>query len=213
MLYFLFEKYPQSKIFAMLRPHGKISYRISDTDLETIITDMESLKENGIDGFVFGALTPNRDIDVEKCQNVIENANGLPVTFHRAFDMTLPSKKLDNVDKIVSCGFTRILTSGFAETAEFGIDALTEIQRYITENSINLILMPGCGITIRNAEKILRISECREFHASCKTKVVEDIPRFDEDTAAISKEIDKNEHSLTDIVIVRKLVAIGKLCF
>lgn len=195
----------------MLRPHNKISYQISDTDLEAIITDMDLMKENSVDGFVFGALTAERDIDVEKCQKIIENANGLPVTFHRAFDMTLPSKKLDNIDKIISCGFTRILSSGFAETAEFGIENLVEMQQYITDQSLNIILMPGCGVTIRNANKILCTTDCKEFHASAKTKIVEDIPHFESDTAAISKEIDSNSYFLTDIAAVRKLAAIGKL--
>lgn len=67
----------------MLRPHGKISYQHTDTDMEIIEKDMVTLIENGVDGFVFGALTADRDIDVERCQQVIRLASGLPVTFHR----------------------------------------------------------------------------------------------------------------------------------
>lgn len=67
----------------MLRPHGRISYQHTDTDIQILKTDISLLIDNGADGFVFGALTSDRDIDVGRCQQVIELARGLPVTFHR----------------------------------------------------------------------------------------------------------------------------------
>lgn len=67
----------------MLRPHGKISYQHSDTDMEILEADINLLIENGADGFVFGALTHDRDIDIDRCQQIIELASGRPVTFHR----------------------------------------------------------------------------------------------------------------------------------
>lgn len=195
----------------MLRSHGRISYQHSDTDMETILTDMNELRENGVDGFVFGALTSDRNIDIERCQKVISNANGLPVTFHRAFDMTVPSMKFENVLKIVNCGFTRILTSGFAETAEIGVDELVAIQQYITEKRFDLVLMPGCGVSVKNAEQILQMTGCKEFHASAKVKIFEKMPKNEADTVTISKEIENSSYSVTDKYIVKQLVAIGKM--
>lgn len=195
----------------MLRPHGRISYEISETDLETILTDMDGLRDNGVDGFVFGALTSDRNIDVEKCKTVIKHANGLPVTFHRAFDMTIPTEKFENVKRIAECGFSRILTSGFSETAELGANVLADIQRFILDNKLNLILMPGCGVTIKNAEYILETTGCKEFHASAKVKVVEELVKNPGDTKAISKEIENNSYSVTDREIVRQLVSISKM--
>lgn len=67
----------------MLRPHGRISFLHSDTDMEIIKNDINLLMDNGADGFVFGALNHDRDIDVGRCQQVIKLACGRPVTFHR----------------------------------------------------------------------------------------------------------------------------------
>lgn len=195
----------------MLRPHCRISFRMSDTDMETILTDMKVLHEYGVDGFVFGALTPTRDIDIEKCEQVIKNADGLSVTFHRAFDMTVPAMRFENIEKITSCGFQRILTSGFAETSELGLLYLTEMQQYILDKKLNLCLMPGCGVTVNNAEQILRTTGCKEFHASAKNRRVENIPNNMTDTNAILKEIEQNSYSQTDREIVKQLVAIGKM--
>lgn len=84
--------------------------------------------------------------------------------------MSVPSLKFQNIDKIAQCGFQRILSSGFADTAESGIDALTEVRKYIEKKEYNLILMPGCGISIENADSILQLTGVKEFHASAKRK-------------------------------------------
>lgn len=195
----------------MLRPHGRISYQHTDIDMEIIKTDIQLLIAGGADGFVFGALTADRDIDIERCRQVVELARGLPVTFHRAFDMTIPMNKLQNIDKIADCGFKRLLSSGLAETAEKGIDALTEINKYIAEKGYNLILMPGCGVTVKNAENILQTSGCKEFHSSGKTKVVESIPSYPSDTISIKKDIENNAYAVTCRETVQQLVNIGKM--
>ena len=84
--------------------------------------------------------------------------------------MTVPSSKFQNIDEIAQCGFQRILSSGFADTAESGIEALTEARKYIEKKKYNLILMPGCGISIKNADSILQLTGVKEFHASAKRK-------------------------------------------
>lgn len=195
----------------MLRPHARISFQHTDTDMEIIKADMKVFIEGGADGFVFGALTADRDIDVEKCRQVVELSNALPVTFHRAFDMTIAENKLQNVDKIADCGFARILSSGLAETAELGIEALTEINKYIAEKRYRLVLMPGCGVTTKNAEYILQTSGCKEFHASAKIKATECIAPHSSDASAIKMEIENNFYTVTSCEIVQQLVRIGKL--
>lgn len=76
-------QFPNVTIFAMLRPHGKISYQHTDADMEILKADIKILLENGADGFVFGALTSSREIDVGRCQEIVDLAGGRPVTFHR----------------------------------------------------------------------------------------------------------------------------------
>lgn len=124
--------------------------------------------------------------------------------------MSIPANKLQNIDKIAKCGFTRILSSGLAETAEKGLDNLTAMNKYIVERNYNLILMPGCGVTSKNADRILQTTGCKEFHSSAKSKVVENIPSHASDTKFISDEITSNSYSVTDREIVERLVNIGK---
>lgn len=200
-----------AKVFAMLRPHGRISYQHSDIDMEIIKTDIESLIDGGADGFVFGALTADRSIDTAKCCRIVELARGLPVTFHRAFDMTIPADRFLSVDEIAGCGFRRILSSGFESTAEKGAQSLAEINDYIRQKGYNLVLMPGCGVTIQNAAKILDVTGCQEFHSSAKIKAVESILKHDSDTPFIENDRTGNSFNVTSRDIVQQLVNIGKV--
>lgn len=192
----------------MLRPVNRTSFTHSDTDMENILFDMKAFAQHGVDGFVFGALDSKREIDVPKCKLVIESANGLPVTFHRAFDQSIPARNLQNIELISSLGFQRLLTSGFAETAEIGIPALTILNDFVKENGLNLIIMPGCGITPANAERILTETRCREFHGSAKAKLVEVIPADGSDTPGITAAIRNNAIYCADKATVIQLAQI-----
>lgn len=127
-----------------------------------------------------------------------------------AFDMSIPANKLQSIDKIAQCGFSRILSSGLAESADKGLDNLTAMNKYIAERNYNLILMPGCGVTSKNADRILQTSGCKEFHASAKSKIVENIPSHASDTEFIKNDVTNNSYSVTDREIVERLVNIGK---
>lgn len=179
--------------------------------MDNIVSDMKVFAEHEVDGFVFGALLPNRDIDVDNCTRVLENANGLPVTFHRAFDMSKPSQQSDNLKLLSNLGFKRVLTSGFAETAELGIEVLKNCHNYVLENNLDLIIMPGCGITPANAEYILRETGCQEFHGSAKIKIIESIPAHAGDTQAITDSIKSNFCNFADATTVKQLAQIRDL--
>lgn len=124
--------------------------------------------------------------------------------------MTIPTTKDENIAKIVDLGFKRLLTSGFCETAEQGLKELCEIQNYINKEQLDLTLMPGSGVSIKNAANILQATGCKEFHASAKRSHIEHIPHDDGDTSFITTSIYANSSILTEEETVRSLVSIGK---
>ena len=150
-------------VYVMIRPRGG-DFAYSGDEFQTMKEDLGILKENGADGFVFGILTPEGDIDEHKCQELVELSQPHPVTFHRAFDVARdPSKALET---LISLGFSRVLTSGQDSTA---LEGLPVIKTLVEQAGSRIIVVPGGGITERNLERILKGSGAKEFHCSART--------------------------------------------
>lgn len=135
--------------------------------MDAMLEDVESLNE--ADGFVFGALTDNFEIDVEKCRRFVEKCGKKSKTFHRAFDLTNKKNIEDNLKLVSDLGFSRLLSSGLESTAALG---LSNLKLMMNVKDLPIIIMPGAGISPKNLEQILRKSGAKEFHASCRSKKV-----------------------------------------
>lgn len=129
-----------------------------------MLDDLAHLKSLGIDGFVFGALSPGNHLDIAACRRILEAARPLPVTFHRAFD-ELVDDPLVALDQIRELGFARLLTSGQASSAEAGLEV---IEKLVARAGEGLVVMPGAGITDGNIARLRDGSGAREFHGSAK---------------------------------------------
>lgn len=145
-------------INAMIRPRGG-DFCYSDTEFEEMLEDVRAFKAEGVNGIVFGILTPEGDIDMERSRILIEEARPLSVTFHRAFDMTRDA--YDSLEKLISLGVDRILTSGQEPSVLEGADLLAELVKRAGDR---IIIMPGCGINERNFGKIQRLVGAKEYH-------------------------------------------------
>lgn len=165
--------------------------------MDCILEDMKEFSVNGVDGFVFGALTVDKKIDENCCTLVKQHSNSLPLTFHRAIDITDPTMLTENVAKVESLGFNRILTSGLKTSAEQGIENISKMKR----SSKNLIIMPGAGVNLKNLEGILTATGCKEFHSSASIKTVNEI---------VPEDINFGKIILTDADIVKSFVKIGQ---
>ena len=100
-------------------------------------------KENGADGIVLGLLKPDGTL-IKKNFLLVELARPLPVTFHRAFDMSIDYCK--SLEDIIDTGCSRILSSGGAINVDLGFDNLVHLLNQ-ANNRVELI--PGSGVNIQ----------------------------------------------------------------
>ena len=115
---------------------------------------------------VIGALTANGDIDTGTCRRLIAAADGMSITFHRAFDMCRDANKA--LEELITLGCDRVLTSGQAATAQAGIPLLKEL---VEQAAGRITIMPGCGVSSTNAAAILQATGATEIHASARKSV------------------------------------------
>lgn len=125
--------------------------------------DIRLARKLGAAGVVIGALMPDGSIDEEAIRCMMDEAEGLSVTFHRAFDVC--RKPEEALEKIISLGCHRLLTSGQATTAELGIPML---KKLIEQADGRIIIMPGAGVNPQNASRILEETGALEIHGSLR---------------------------------------------
>jgi len=149
-------------LYAMIRIRcGDFVY--SPEEIDAMLYDLKILKDHRVNGFVFGALTTECEIDAVACEKIVSAARPLPVTFSRAFDLT--TNPVKSMELLANLGFKRILTSGQKNTALEGL----ELIKILLQKAQKVVIMPGAGITKDNIRKIME-SGAKEFHASAKKR-------------------------------------------
>ena len=151
------------KLHVLIRPReGDFVY--DEAEAETMLGDIRLAHQLGADGVVIGALTRDGDIDMPLCSRLIDAAQDMQVTFHRAFDHARdPFQALED---IIALGCTRLLTSGQAPTAETGIPLLRQL---VLQANGRIIIMPGAGVSPTNARCILDATGATEIHGSLRS--------------------------------------------
>lgn len=160
-------------VYCLLRcKPGNFIYKTEE--IEIMKEDARILRKNGADGFVFGALSENGDVDMKICRDIIRVSHPLPVTFHRAFDFC--KRPTIEVEVIIDLGFQRILTSGKQQNAQLGVKL---IRKLVEQVGNRIIIMPGGGVNKENIKFIMENTEATEIHGSFK--VPKDEPEKSED--------------------------------
>jgi copper homeostasis protein len=111
-------------VHPIVRPRGG-DFCYSATEFAAIKYDIEQIREMGFPGVVVGALNEEGHIDLPKMREIMAAAQGMAVTFHRAFDMCL--NPYIALEQLTELGVSRILTSGQQQTAENGLRLLREL--------------------------------------------------------------------------------------
>lgn len=150
------------KVHVIIRPRGG-DFTYSELELHRMADDIRIARELGADGVVFGCLNPDGAVDTAACSRLMEEAKGMAVTFHRAFDRA--TDPIPALEQIISLGFHRVLTSGQAPTAEQGIPLLRQLQEHAQGR---IVIMAGCGVNEQNIARIYRETGIREFHFSAR---------------------------------------------
>jgi len=153
-----------NQIYIMIRPRGGDFY-YSDDEFNLMRDEISYFKENGADGIVIGILNKDGSIDVHRTSELVQLAHPLPVTFHRAFDMSADLNQ--SLEDIIETGCTRILSSGAASNVEIGFDKLVELQNQANDR---IEIMPGGGVNIDNVQKFIDAG-FKNIHLSAKKLV------------------------------------------
>lgn len=149
-------------LFVMIRPRGG-DFCYTEPELLQMGEDILHARQLGANGIVLGVLDQQARVDVDGTRRLVKKAAPLPVTFHRAIDMTPdPAAALLAV---IATGARRVLTSGGAPKADQG---LAMAARIVEAAGTRIQVMIGGGVTLQTVVRIAEETGASEFHASLR---------------------------------------------
>ena len=159
----------RTRLHVIIRPRGG-DFRYSPLEERIMLEDIANARRLGADGVVLGCLTIDGAVDLPLMGRLMKAAQGMSVTFHRAFDVC--RDPFHALEDIIGLGCHRILTSGQQPTAEAGIPLLRELQKAAAGR---ITLLAGCGVNEGNIARIARETGITEFHFSARETVESDM--------------------------------------
>jgi copper homeostasis protein len=148
------------KTNVLVRPRaGNFVY--SDAEYEIIKNDVIFCKNLGVNAIVVGFLRDDFTIDIKKTSDIVQLAQPMKVTFHRAFDVCANWEVA--LEQIIQCGCTRILTSGQKPTA---IEGTENIKEMVKQAGDRIIILAGSGVTMDNYQQFVEFTGVKDVHGT-----------------------------------------------
>jgi len=151
----------------IVRPHSR-SFVYDADDHALMLHDVRAVKAAGANGVVIGMLNVDGEIDREQLARAIDAADGLAVTFHRAFDEVRDQRKaLD-----VLLGFnavTNVLTSGGQPSV---LNAEATIRALVRQAAgSHCTVLAGAGLTVDAVAGFVSRTQVQAVHFGSGVRV------------------------------------------
>lgn len=172
----------------MIRPHAK-SFVYTREEIDIMKRDIAIAKELGANGVVLGVLNNEGEICEDSLKELLDAADGLDVTFHKAVDelRDIPKglKLLEKYPRIKT-----VLTSG-------GKGSITEkfpLIKELVKKSEHINIMVGGGLTLENIIQCITETGAPEYHFG--TAVRRNRSHFEDIDGGRLRELIKKVYSL-----------------
>lgn len=150
------------KIHVLVRPRfGDFCY--TEHEFNIIKEEINMFRELGADGVVIGILKPDGTLDIERMKELMELAQGMSVTLHRAFDVC--KDPIQALEQAKDLGIHTILTSGQKNHCIEGKELIGELVKKAA-GEID-ILIAG-GVCDKVIEEMYPATKATSFHMSGK---------------------------------------------
>ena len=151
----------------IVRPHSR-SFVYDADDYAVMLRDIRAVRAAGANGIVIGMLNAAGEIDRAGLERAIDAADGLAITFHRAFDETRDLRKaLD-----VLLGFdavTNVLTSGGQASVLNAEGTIRDLVRQASGS--HCTVLAGAGLTVDAIEGFVNNTQVEAVHFGSGVRV------------------------------------------
>jgi copper homeostasis protein len=189
-------------VVVLVRPRaGDFLYEADE--LEIMRRDIVAARSLGAAAVAIGVLTPDGRVDAHAMRALVDAARPMPVTMHRAFDLTRHLH--ESLDVLLALGVDRVLTSGGAPTALAGRETLRAL---VARAGDALAILAGGRVDASSAQALVRDAGVRELHVRAAA-TMESAMRFRRDGITFGTPYAPDEYRWREVSepLVRELVA------
>ena len=169
---------PSLTLFRQVRKHTNLPVHVlirnrfgdfcyNDDEIEEMCDSIKAFADEGADGVVVGALTPEGDLDEKALRKFAKSAGKAKLVLHRAFDMCRES--FSALSKAKELGIDTILTSGQKGNC---VDGSPLIKELIERAGKEINILIGAGVSADAIKKVYEMTGGTNYHMSGK-KVIE----------------------------------------
>ena len=149
-------------VHVLIRPRpGDFCY--TKQEFALIREEISIFRKEGADGIVIGILKPDGRLDLERMKLLMEDAQGMSVTLHRAFDVC--ADPYEALEQAAALGIHTILTSGGRANCIEGIQCLGKLM---SQADGQIRIMAGGGVDASVIPRLFWEAGIRDFHMSGK---------------------------------------------
>jgi copper homeostasis protein len=144
----------------IVRPHSR-SFVYDPYYFAVILRDVRAVKAAGANAVVIGMLTASREVDRDGLLRVVDAADGMPITFHRAFD---DARDLhEALDVLLEFdAVTNVLTSGGKGSV---LDAADEVRALVVRAAqSHCTVLAGAGLNVDRVAGFVRATRVEAVH-------------------------------------------------
>lgn len=161
-LYQEIRKYTDIPVHVLVRPrYGDFCY--SEHEFQIIKNEVKMFNELGAEGAVIGILRPDGSLNIEQMEVLMDEARGMRVTLHRAFDVCADPREA--LEQAVSLGCKSILTSGQRGSCVQGTKLLKEL---VGQSNGRIEILIGSGVNASVISEIYCTTGAAAYHMSGK---------------------------------------------
>lgn len=143
----------------MIRPRAG-SFHMNEQELARMERDVTRIADAGADGIVLGVLDAQGQVDVAALSKLVDAADPVPVTFHRAFDGV--ADPVAALEDLIEAGVDRVLTAGGSGTAWEGRDILAQL---VEAADGRITIMAGGSIRADHVADLVEVTGVEDIHA------------------------------------------------
>lgn len=193
---------PSPKLFEEIRKHCHIPIHVlirprfgdfcyTAYEYSIMKEEVRMFRELGAEGVVIGVLKPEGTLNMEAVYGLMEEAEGMSVTLHRAFDMS--AEPYETMEQAISLGMDTILTSGQKNVCMEGAPLLKSLRE---KSRCRICIQAGGGVNAAVIPGVYRASGVTAYHMSGKAAL-------DSAMAYRKEEVNMGLPSLSEYTIYR----------